>query len=408
MNDAIAYRIANACAALGIPVQITHAWQVGAVACYALAFSPRITVREIKARQDDLARLVGASITISQDETTGMVIAQARAPRRQRLLAGPNAPKLCGLRIAIGRLTNGQGDAVLDFASPAHAHLLLVAATGGGKTEAIHTILYQIARQNPPAQASLLLIDPAGNRIHEAWDSSAHLAAPVVRADLAAAVRALEWAADLVRQRNAERRNSPHLLVVVDEMASLFFARDDAERARNALATITQLGRVAGVHAVLATQYASRETLGSPFIRANLRARLVGRVDSAQASAIACGRDGCDAHRLLGHGDFLLVDDTGARRMQVALTRPEHIAALKRAPAPLRAAFLSAPPAPQKQQEKLTPPPLEDDLLRKVKEILDKNPDASNRELERTIFGYTGGTATTTIKRLRERLTCAA
>lgn len=118
MNDAIAYRIANACAALGIPVQITHAWQVGAVACYALAFSPRITVREIKARQDDLARLVGASITISQDETTGMVIAQARAPRRQRLLAGPNAPKLCGLRVAIGRLTNGQGDAVLDFASP--------------------------------------------------------------------------------------------------------------------------------------------------------------------------------------------------------------------------------------------------------------------------------------------------
>jgi hypothetical protein len=128
-------------------------------------------------------------------------------------------------------------------------------------------------------------------------------------------------------------------------------------------------------------------------------------VDSAQASAIACGRDGCDAHRLLGHGDFLLVDDTGARRLQVALTRPEHIAALKRAPAPLRAAFLSAP---QRQPETLIPPPLEDELLRKVKEILDKNPDASNRELERTIFGYTGGAATTTIKRLRERLTCAA
>jgi hypothetical protein len=405
MNDAIAYRIANASAALGIPVQITHAWQVGAVACYALAFSPRITIREIKARQDDLARLVGTSITISQDETTGMVIAQARAPRRQRLLAGPNAPKLSGLRIAIGRFTSGQGDAVLDFTSPAHAHLLLVAATGGGKTEAIHTILYQIARQNPPAQATMLLIDPAGNRIHEAWDGSAHLAAPVVRADLAAALRALEWAADLVRQRNAERRNSPRLLVVVDEMASLFFARDDlAARARNALAAITQLGRVAGVHAVLATQYASRETLGSPFIRANLRARLVGRVDSAQASAIACGRDGCDAHRLLGHGDFLLIDDTGARRLQVALTRPEHIAALKRAPAPLRAAFLPASP---RQPEKLTPPPLEDELLEKMRALLAADPEASNRKIELALFGYTGGSATTTVKRLRERL-CAA
>ena len=244
MNDAITYRIANASAALGVPVQITHAWQVGAVACYALAFSPRITVREIKARQDDLARLVGASITISQDETTGMVIAQARAPRRQRLLTGP---KRSGLRVAIGRFTSGHGDAVLDFTSPAHILLLLVAAIGGDKTEAIHTILYQIASKSPFAQASLLLIDPAGNRIHEAWDGSDHLAVPVVRADLAAALRALEWAADLVRQRNAERRNSPHLLVVVDEMASLFFARDDAERARNALAAITQLGRVAGV-----------------------------------------------------------------------------------------------------------------------------------------------------------------
>jgi hypothetical protein len=68
-----------------------------------------------------------------------------------------------------------------------------------------------------------------------------------VRADLAAALCAMELAADLVRQRNAERRNSPHLLVVVEEMASLFLARDDTERARNALAAITQLGRVAGV-----------------------------------------------------------------------------------------------------------------------------------------------------------------
>ena len=158
---------------------------------------------------------------------------------------------------------------------------------------------------------------------------------------------------------------------------------------------------------MLATQYASRETLGSPFIRANLRARLVRRVDSAQASAIACGRDGCDAHRLLGHGDFLLVDDADARRLQVALTRPEHIAALKRASAPLRAAFLPASPTPPNQPEKLTPPPLEDELLEKMRALLVAVPEASNRKIELALFGYIGGSATTTVKRLMEQLWAA-
>jgi hypothetical protein len=415
--SAQAERLRTAAALLGIPLAITRIWQVGSVACFALSFDPRISLRELKSRQDDLSRLAYAPVTISQDPATAAVIAQMPATRRQRLIAGPNAPRLSGARIAIGRLTSGAGDAVLDFASPSHAHLLIVAATGGGKTEAIHTILYQLARQNRPSQIGFLLIDPAGNRIHQAWDQRAHLVRTTVRAQLDQAVEALEWAARLVQARNAARgAPSPRLIVVVDEMASLFMGgRAQAERAQLALQTIAQLGRAVGVHAVLATQYASREFLGSAFIRANLRARLVGRVDSAQASALATGRDGCDAHRLLGYGDFLLVDDVGVRRLQVALSRPDAVATLPAStprsnlpgcalPPPAPAA---QPPAAAPQPQALTPPPLESDLLEKMRALLAADPEASNRKIELALFGYTGGSATTTVKRLREQL-CAA
>jgi|GEM_PF-2018203 hypothetical protein len=403
--NALAERLRWAAHAAGFrDLHITAAWQVGSVACFALAFNPRTTLRELKSRQDDLSRLAYAPVTITQDPATGMVFAQLPAPRRQRLIAGAGAPKLSGARIAIGRLISNRGDAIIDFATPAHPHLLIVAATGGGKTEAIHTILYQLARQNRPSQVSFALIDPAGNRIHPAWDNSAHLALPIARADLDAAIRTLEWAAEIVRRRNAGRTNpSPRLLVVVDEMASLFGAsREAAERARRALETITQLGRLVNVHAILATQYASRETLGSPFIRANMPARLVGRVDSAQASALATGREGCDAHRLLGYGDFLLIDDAGPRRLQVALSRPDAIASLRRAPSPP-----PPPPPPKPAEIPLQPPPIELELVEKMRALLAEDPTASNRKLELALFGYTGGAATTTVKRLREQL-CAA
>jgi hypothetical protein len=413
--NALSDRLRWAAHAIGFKdLQIITAWQVGSVACFALSFSPRISLRDLKNRQDDLARLAYAPVTIAQDPATGMVFAQMPAPRRQRLLAGPNAPRLSGARIAIGRLISNQGDAILDFSSPAHPHLLIVAATGGGKTEAIHTVLYQLARQNRPSQTSFVIIDPAGNRISHTWDNSAHLAAPIIRADLEASSQALTWIAEVVRRRNAGRNSaSPRLLVVVDEMASLLNGpREVAERTRRALEQITQLGRVANVHAVLATQYASREFLGSPFIRANLRARLVGRVDSAQASALATGREGCDAHRLLGYGDFLLVDDAGSRRLQVALTKPEAIAALRQAPAPQLPRPANQPATTAASTVQLEEPILhsskvEHELAEKMRAILSQDPGASNRKLELALFGYTGGAATTTVKRLREQL-CAA
>jgi len=42
-----------------------------------------------------------------------------------------------------------------------------------------------------------------------------------------------------------------------------------------------------------------------------------------------------------------------------------------------------------------------------MRALLAEDPTASNRKLELALFGYTGGAATTTVKRLREQL-CAA
>ena len=83
------------------------------------------------------------------------------------------------------------------------------------------------------------------------------------------------------------------------------------------LTRLTQRGREAGIHVIVATQRPAATVVGS-LVKANLPVRLVGAVGSPEDAKVATGIAGSGAERLRGRGDFLLVTRGQTIRLQAA------------------------------------------------------------------------------------------
>jgi S-DNA-T family DNA segregation ATPase FtsK/SpoIIIE len=91
------------------------------------------------------------------------------------------------------------------------------------------------------------------------------------------------------------------------------------------LARLTQRGREAGVHVIVATQRPAATVVGS-LVKANLPVRLVGAVGSPEDAKVATGLAGSGAERLRGRGDFLLVARGQTVRLQAAYVSEQEVA----------------------------------------------------------------------------------
>lgn len=206
----------------------------------------------------------------------------------------------------------------LDLAQPETAHVLAAGATGSGKSTLIRALVWQ-AVQATPDRLRLVLIDT--KRELGAFYGLPHLAQQPAT-DPGAAVALLEWVAGSLDNRTPQ---STPMLIVIDELADL------VATSRNAVPAVTRiarLGRGLHVHLIAGTQYVSRETLGDPQLKANLTCRLAGRVENAQASALATGFADLGAHRLTGSGDFLLADAGRAVRFTAPVLTEQQLAGL--------------------------------------------------------------------------------
>ena len=214
---------------------------------------------------------------------------------------------------------------LLNIASPDVAHILVAGTTGSGKTILLKTLILSLALYNPQSKLQLALIDPKARGL-SALAGIPHLLRPI-ESDPNQAIAMLEGLVVEMERRDRLKISRPAIVVVIDELADLRMVA--GKRVERALTRLTQRGREAGVHVILATQRPAAAIVGG-LIKANLPVRLVGAVTTPEDAKVATGVAGSGANRLRGRGDFLLVARQEMVRFQTAYASDEEIRRLIR------------------------------------------------------------------------------
>jgi S-DNA-T family DNA segregation ATPase FtsK/SpoIIIE len=213
-------------------------------------------------------------------------------------------------------------------------HLLIAGDTGSGKSVFLDAIIVSLLYRFSPDQLRFVMIDPNGVEL-EHYNVLPHLVVPVV-SDPLKAILALRWVVNEMQKRfqifmhvrvtsiasyNSRPINKievdeeivvprdddivipeklSYVVVIIENLEELIqVAKADVEYA---LEYLTQNGRAAGIHIVVTTRQASRNTI-SESIRAEIPARIAFRCASRIESRSIIGE--ASAEKLLGKGDML-------------------------------------------------------------------------------------------------------
>ena len=204
-------------------------------------------------------------------------------------------------------------------------HLLIAGATGSGKSVCINTLIMSILYKARPDEVKLIMIDPKVVEL-SAYNGIPHLLIPVVT-DPKKAAGALNWAVNEmmgrynrfaeVNVRNIQGYNEkvdsiadiedenkpqkmPQIVIIVDELADLMMVAPG--EVEDAICSLAQLARAAGIHLIIATQRPSVNVI-TGLIKANMPSRIAFSVSSSVDSRTILDMGG--AEKLLGKGDML-------------------------------------------------------------------------------------------------------
>jgi S-DNA-T family DNA segregation ATPase FtsK/SpoIIIE len=207
---------------------------------------------------------------------------------------------------------------LLPMMAPEVTHVLIAGATGCGKTELLRSLILSLALYNRQAHLQVVLIDPKRRGLLP-LQGLPHLLAPVAVSP-EEALDLLEYTVAEMERRDRENAPpTPRIVVAIDEVGDLLAVAD--RKVEHALVRLAQRGREAGFHIVVSTQRPSAEAVPGA-LKANLPARLIGRVASGQEAIMAAGISGTNAELLIGSGDFVAVIGGQVTRFQAAYTGP--------------------------------------------------------------------------------------
>jgi len=248
-------------------------------------------------------------IRIGRD--SGMITVEIPSPVRESLLARKFPPGT-GLDIPMG-LTVYNRPFSIDFEKT--PHLMILGATGvGSKSVSLQTIVWSLARQNRIDRVAFVFIDLKGGQALLPFSGLAHSPFPVATKP-EEAEKLLAWLLNLMRDRYEGNAGGPHIFLCIDEM--LWLMRD-VDNADEALGTLTSIARAANIHVIIASQEASKRSLGDTLVSRNIIFRLCGKVDTASSAFWATGVEKSGAEALIGRGDMIAYDGERLRRVQIA------------------------------------------------------------------------------------------
>jgi len=305
---------------LRFPVKLGRGTKVSAVEKLTAELQVQLTLNAEPFISRDLGQLV---IDVQRKDRKKIYF------RNVRSQMPPAVPGRGGSHVPVG--VNLKGELICaNLAQPEHAHFLVAGTTGSGKSEWLRLAIAGLLVTNTPETLRLLVIDPKRNAFH-ALKNSPFLWRPLVfpdeqpTAEILAELteemdrryRLLEGADSIAQLADRTGQVLPRIVCVCDEYRDLI-SRSKAERKliEHEISRLGAKARAAGIHLILATQEASRDTIKGP-LDSNIPARVGLKMGKRLESTMLLNEAG--AEKLLGHGDLLFRDIGDPQRLQAPL-----------------------------------------------------------------------------------------
>lgn len=236
-------------------------------------------------------------------------------------------------------------------------HLLVAGATRTGKSVTLQNLLISLLYKNSPYDLKLIILDP--KRVEfTAYNNLPHLYTPIIK-EPKGAIKALNWAIQEMERRyeilaengqvnvadynkkvlspaleKARKKNKegsevsglppkmPYIVIIFDEYND--FMLSYPKEITPLITALTQKGRAAGIHLILATQRPDVKVITGT-IKANIPARIALKTTSQIDSRTILDSSG--AEDLLGNGDMLYMASDNPRlvRLQAPFVTTEEI-----------------------------------------------------------------------------------
>lgn len=207
----------------------------------------------------------------------------------------------------------------IDMQDSNYPHMLIAGQSGSGKSVLINCIILNTMINHTPEQVKMILIDPKKVELYPFKDS------PFLEREILTepeeAIDALEKLAqemdnryEVIQQKGAkdlkkyntrvnEKEKLHRIFVVFDEYGEFMEKdKDLAKKIESLIIRLSQKGRAAGIHLIVATQ-SPKANIITTTIRNNLPARVALRVPDKTASNVILDESGAEI--LYGKGDLL-------------------------------------------------------------------------------------------------------
>lgn len=320
------------------------------ITLYEITPAQGVRIAKIRNLEDDIALCLAAEgiriiAPIPGKGTIGIEVPNAKkkiVPMRDLIASRKFQESTMELPMALGKtITNEVYMADLAKAP----HLLVAGATGMGKSVALNAIVTSLLYKKHPAELKFVIIDPKKVEfaIYEPIERNFLAKLPEdedaiitdvtkVVATLSSVCKEMDERYSLLKAagcRNVKEYNEkfksrklnphnghhfmPYIVVIIDEFGDLIMTA--GKEIELPIVRIAQVGRAAGIHAIIATQRPTTNIITGA-IKANFPARMALKVSSMIDSRTILDRSG--AQQLIGRGDMLYLQGNDAVRVQCA------------------------------------------------------------------------------------------